>query len=149
MEKAVIIDIDGTIADCNHRLHCVKPPMGVKKDWKKFYELAAIDMPYEWCVDLAKAMKAQGYTIIFLTAREGIQTNEDITRQWLDRNVGIEYVLMMRDKRDFRKDFIVKQEIYQLKVAPYYEIAFCIDDKPEVCNMYKSMGLRVLDCGVI
>jgi hypothetical protein len=145
--NAIVVDIDGTISNAEHRVHLVNGTQ--KKDWKLFNELSAFDPPYTWCVDLVKGMYVQGYAIIFLTAREGSRSTEKITRDWLDINVGIPYELMMRPYKDFRKDFIVKQEIYQTKVAPFYDVAFAIDDKQEVCDMYASMGLRVLNCNKI
>ena len=38
----IIVDIDGTIADCSHRLHYIK---GEKKDWNSFFKAAGKDKP--------------------------------------------------------------------------------------------------------
>ena len=35
-QKAIIVDIDGTIGDLSHRLHHIKNPEG-KKDFDKFH----------------------------------------------------------------------------------------------------------------
>ena len=42
MTKAVIFDIDGTLADCSHRLHHVT---GDKRDWNKFFAEMSEDPP--------------------------------------------------------------------------------------------------------
>lgn len=147
MQKAIIVDIDGTISNAEHRVHYVQTTG--RKNWVKFNEQSAFDQPYEWCVDLVKGMHAAGYTIIFLTARAGTEELKTMTRAWLDQHVGIDYTLLMRPDKDYRPDFIVKQEIYQSHVAPFYEVAFALDDKEAVCNMYKTMGIRIFHCDII
>src|ERR1044071_3698945 len=40
--KDVILDIDGTVADCSHRQRFIR---GKSKKWKKFFEAAQKDQP--------------------------------------------------------------------------------------------------------
>lgn len=40
--KAYIFDIDGTIADCSHRLHFIT---GEHKNWDAFYDACLDDAP--------------------------------------------------------------------------------------------------------
>jgi hydroxymethylpyrimidine pyrophosphatase-like HAD family hydrolase len=147
LQKAVICDLDGTLCNAEHRLQYVNGTQ--KKDWKAFNELSAHDEPYEWCLDLVHGMSARGYEIVFLTAREGSKATESVTREWLDRHIHFHYILLMRGAKDYRPDYIVKQEIYQTKIAPFYDVAFAIDDKEAVCSMYKSMGIRIFNCDKI
>jgi len=54
--NAIIVDLDGTLCDCNHRRHFVE---GGNKDW------IANDKVNEWCKELLIAMYLKGYKIIF------------------------------------------------------------------------------------
>lgn len=147
LPKAIVCDLGGTLSNVEHRLHYVNGSQ--KKDWRQFNALSAYDEPYEWCRDLVHAMASEGYHVIFLTAREGSESTENITKNWLMRHVSCEYSLFMRGAKDYRSDFIVKQEIYQQHIAPFYDVAFAIDDKEAVCNMFRSMGIRVFHCDKI
>jgi hypothetical protein len=49
--------------------------------------------------------------------------------------------------RDFRPDFIVKEELYFQKVEPYFDIQFAIDDRPQVLKMWQRLGIPTLAVG--
>lgn len=143
--KAIICDIDGTLANCAHRVMYVDG--SVRKDWNKFNALSVNDTVNEWCLNLVRAYNEAGYKIIFLTARSGSPETKKITEQWLQNNVGfIPHILLMRKENDYRTDFITKQEIYNLEVAPYYDVEVAIDDKLAVCQMFRSCGIAAFHC---
>lgn len=52
----------------------------------------------------------------------------------------------MRKDGDFRKDSIVKEEIYREWIEPFHEVLFCIDDRKQVVDMWRSIGLTCLQC---
>src|SRR4051812_414476 len=52
-KQAIIVDIDGTLANCDHRRHFVDGSMG-KKDWIAFYEAMAQDTTNEWCHEIIR-----------------------------------------------------------------------------------------------
>lgn len=146
-QQAIIVDLDGTLCDNSYRVQYVDGSQ--KKDWDKFNALSANDPVVEWCLDLVKGFDNQGYHIVFLTARQGTDSTKKITEEWLDRNVKPyvpHYSLVMRDVGDYRTDFITKQDLYMQKVAPFYDVAFAIDDKLSVCQMWRSLGIAALHC---
>src|ERR1700722_9162155 len=54
---AVIIDIDGTAANIDHRLHFVHPEPGKKKDWRSFSESASEDLVNNWCRSICNLLE--------------------------------------------------------------------------------------------
>lgn len=62
----IIFDMDGTLADINHRRHFVerKP-----KDWNSFYEGMIGDTPIQPVVMMAQLLKSAGHRIIIATGR--------------------------------------------------------------------------------
>jgi len=132
----VIVDIDGTLADVQHRLHHIKGPG--KRNWGKFFRDAHKDQPVEivarWVNNLAPE-----YTAILITGRPE-ECRKD-TETWLTQH-GIRYKkLHMRSTGDHRPDTVVKKELLE-KVGPE-RVAFVIDDRPPVCDMYRECGMRV------
>jgi hypothetical protein len=145
--KAIIVDIDGTIADARHRLHFIDGTDG-KKNWNQFNAMSAFDNHNQWCVDLVYNYAEAGYEIVFLTARSGSPETRKITDDWLRAHVPalIKYHLFMRKDKDFRPDFVSKQEVYNLEIAPYFDVQLAIDDKPAVCSMWRTCGITSLLC---
>lgn len=143
-EKAIIIDIDGTLADCEHRRHHVE-----NKDWNSFYAAMADDKPNKWCWELAFGMENRGYVILLVSGRPAEW--RDTTLKWLE-NSGINFnfpedtILFMRKSGDFRKDSIIKEEIFRFEIEPHFDVLFCVDDRKQVVDMWRSIGLTCLQC---
>jgi hypothetical protein len=68
------------------------------------------------------------------------------TEAWLDRH-GLPWeALYMRAAGDHRKDSVVKRELFDAHVAGRYNVAFVIDDRPQVVRMWREeLGLFVFD----
>jgi hypothetical protein len=137
--KGIIVDLDGTLCNSDHRKHFVDAG-----NWKSFYENLIHDEPHEWCLEIIKAVK---WDFIFVSGRP--EKYRNLTEQWFenktDINIGF-YDLFMRKDGDFRKDSIIKEEIYRGYIEPKYEIMFCIDDRKQVVDMWRSIGLTCLQC---
>lgn len=135
--KVIIVDLDGTLCNADHRKHLVE-----NKNWNSFYENLVKDEPNNWCLNILDRFKLN--EIIFVSGRP--EQYRKITRDWL---VNIGYtspLLFMRKDGDFRKDSIVKEEIYREHIEPDYEVMFCIDDRKQVVDMWRSIGLTCLQC---
>ena len=50
--------------------------------------------------------------------------------------------LFMRKEGDFRKDSIVKEELYRTHVEPVCNVEFVLDDRDQVVEMWRSIGLN-------
>lgn len=145
--KAIIVDIDGTLADARHRLHLIQNAEGTV-NWPAWDALCHKDTPFAWCVGIVTAMHRAGYKIIFLTGRG--ERIREATQKWLTDNLPVTVVqtsiLLMRKNGDHRKDIVIKEEYYRNEIEPKYEVAFAIDDRDAVVEMFRGLGLTVLHC---
>lgn len=130
LPEAIIFDVDGTLA---HR-HSRGP-----------FELHKVseDYPIQSVVDMLKGYSLQGYQIIVLSGRDGVCYNDTV--QWLDDHVGVEWdIFHMRREGDNRPDTEVKSEMFWDVVAPNYNVVAVVDDRPKVCQMWRDLGLKVI-----
>jgi hydroxymethylpyrimidine pyrophosphatase-like HAD family hydrolase len=65
MSKIVLCDIDGTVANNDHRQHLLKE----FKDWDKFFAALIDDKPIPKVIDLIKKYNLDGQKICFITGR--------------------------------------------------------------------------------
>lgn len=140
--KAIIVDLDGTLCNTQHRQHYME---GKKKNWQAFYDGLVNDEPNEWCLSLINAMEASGHRILFVSGRPDSYKHKTVL--WLNTNTSTTaYKLFMRREGDFRKDSIVKQEIYRELIEPSFDVVFCVDDRQQVVDAWREIGLTCLQC---
>jgi phosphoglycolate phosphatase-like HAD superfamily hydrolase len=140
--RDILFDIDGTLADCSHRMHWVRTK---PKNWKAFNAAMAKDMPHHDIIWLAKTLYAAGNRIIISSGR-GEETR-DVTVNWLDNNAGLQGVycrLYMRPLNDFRSDVIVKSEMLDQMIKDGYDPYMAFDDRDGVVAGWRSRGIRCL-----
>jgi phosphoglycolate phosphatase-like HAD superfamily hydrolase len=142
MKPLVLFDIDGTLADISHRRHHV---MGENKNWGAFFKHMGDDAPNQPVVDLYKALQVSGlYDLVIVSARP--DNNRPVTEQWLVWN-GIEFErLIMRPAGDYRPDTEIKKEILDLLRDEGKDIAFVVDDRDCVVDMWRKNGITCLQC---
>ena len=139
--KAIIVDLDGTLCDIEHRIHHVKSK---PKNWQAFNQGIDQDKSYFWCIELIAAMKARGYKVFFVTGRQ--ESSREMTVSWLTRH-HVDYdELYMRGNRDFREDSDVKEEIYYSKIEPVAQVLFVVDDRKSVVDRWRELKLTCLQC---
>lgn len=138
--RAVIFDIDGTLADLEHRRKHLP-------DWGKFFADMHLDTPITPVVRLQKDIRSMGKIIILCTGRP--EEHRRTTEVWLKDNlIGWDY-LFMRPSGDYRSDVIVKREILHEKIRgemPSIEIDYVVDDRQCVVDMWREEGLVCLQC---
>jgi phosphoglycolate phosphatase-like HAD superfamily hydrolase len=136
----VLVDMDGTLADVSHRLHHLKGP---RKDWNQFFRLMHRDPPSEivlkWVQNLAPE-----YRVFIVTGRPEKYLPQTI--EWLARqHVNYEKILMRRNG-DHRPDYVVKRDL--LNSVEKDRVAFVIDDRPTVCDIWRRCGLRTIQVAI-
>lgn len=52
----------------------------------------------------------------------------------------------MRKNDDYRQDAVIKEEIYNLYIQPKFDVLFCIDDRKQVVDAWRNLGLVCLQC---
>lgn len=138
---AIIVDVDGTFANNEHRRPFVeKQP----KDWKSYLALVDKDTVYAWCNDLVQAMVQAETLPIFVTGRD--ESHRVVTENLIRRSGIREYELHMRACGDYRQDAIVKRELFDKHIAGKFNIKFAIDDRQQVVDLWRSMGIVCLQC---
>ena len=139
-KKAIIVDIDGTIADNNHRTHLIE---GKKKDWEQFFEKMVDDKPIEENIHLIRKSFNQGLNVLIVSGR--YERHECLTRLWLDKYLGIDdYLLFLRKDNDKRPSFKVKKEILK-QLREKYFIKYAFDDNEKDIKMYTEEGIEAFN----
>lgn len=138
--RAIIVDIDGTLADCSRRVHHIQK---TPKDWDAFYTGCGEDKPIGHIHWLLCRMKTfDDIQVLFVTGRaERIRLE---TANWLHQREIFAFELFMRPDGDHRTDDILKREIYERDIAPYYDVLFALEDRGRVCQMWRSIGVPCL-----
>ena len=128
--KAVLVDIDGTTAIITGR-----SPF----DGSRVHQ----DVPNQPVIDVVRALHTAGQQIVFLSGRTEACRAE--TEAWLTRHVGVPYDgPFMRPAGDQRKDSIVKVELFDTHVRENYDVTCVLDDRNQVVNAWRALGLTVL-----
>lgn len=136
--KYVIVDMDGTIADCSHRIHHVT---NGNHNWDAFESMSMDDVPRQPIIDLVKLFKVNGYEILIVSGRQIGRAGKN-TVKWLEKHCVPYKYIFMRQTGDNRPDNIVKQEI--LDKLPKDRIGYVLDDRNQVVKMWRDNGLTCL-----
>jgi hypothetical protein len=146
--RGFICDIDGTVADKGDR--------GIHD-----YDKVGLDNPKEATITVVKILAAEMQPL-FMSGRPDTNQCRKDTQNWIIRNIDpfgqffdIRYHLLMRpeflkdkpSKRDFRKDYEVKKELYETHVEPFYDIQFAIDDRPQVLKLWHELDIFTFAVG--
>lgn len=130
--EMVICDIDGTIADCSHRMKYID---GKVKDWDKFFSEVGKDSTINDVIRIIRKYNSEGKRIILVTGR-----NEDCRKQtteWLHKNNIPFFALLMRTSGDRKEDYVVKCNILESYFKDHNKIIKIIDDRPQViCKIW-------------
>jgi len=132
---AIIVDIDGTLALSR----------GIRNPYDGTRVLE--DIPFKHIIMLVELLMQNGHVPIFMSGREDKYRKD--TKEWLLLSVnfpapGPFFFLHMRATGDSRPDTVVKRELYEKHVAGKFDVKYVIDDRPQVCAMWRDMGLVVL-----
>ncbi|WP_326554636.1 phosphatase domain-containing protein [Micromonospora sp. NBC_01813] len=127
--KAVIVDIDGTVALMGSR-----DPF----DESRVHE----DRPNRAVIEAVEALEGQNYAVIFCSGRtDGCR---EATEKWLVDHLDVQYAaLHMRAASDFRPDWAMKLEIFNRHIRNDYNVVGVFDDRQSVVEMWRSLGLTV------
>ncbi|MEU8814292.1 AAA family ATPase [Actinoplanes sp. NPDC048796] len=129
LPPALLVDIDGTVALMNGR---------GPYDWDE----VGSDLPHQSVITAVRAMHAAGNAIVFCSGRDEVCRAE--TEAWLGLYVDVPYeALFMRPWGDARKDWVVKQEIFEEEIRDRWRIVGVFDDRRQVVRMWRELGLTV------
>ena len=132
IQPAIICDLDGTLA--------------IKHPGRTWFDASTCDrdginMPV---LEVLSAFHSTHH-IIFCSGREN--KDREPTLAFIKKCLPTlienhDFSLFMRETEDFRKDSIIKHEIYQMCIKDKYEILFVLDDRTQVVRMWRdAIGL--------
>lgn len=129
--KCIVIDMDSTM--------CFNT---TKRPW--FGDGAAEgminDVPNTGMCDMIRQLQ-EDFVIVVATGRD--TTQEEVTKQWLAKQGINPDEFYFRTKGDFRKGVVVKKEQIEA-ILEKYDIVAIFEDCEPIVNMYREMGLTVL-----
>lgn len=113
-----------------------------KRDYKRFFESCKDDSPIQTTIDIVSYLRAR-YPVMFCSGRP--EEYKGLTMNWLAAHgIGLgggDTALIMRPTGDMRQDYIVKKELYLTHIEPFYTVKCVFDDRQQVVDMWRSLGL--------
>lgn len=163
----IIFDLDGTLADCEHRRHYVdgsrtcytarylllNPQTKWKPDWNAFYQACDKDTPIWPVVNVLRDFS--GDVQIWSGRCESVR---DKTLDWLANEAGLKgtnylwdlkyepNILKMRPVGDNTPDDELKERWLDETLSAGQTIDGVFDDRPKVVRMWRRRGIFVFDC---
>ncbi len=141
-KKIIIFDIDGTLANIEHRRAYVRTK---PKNWPAFNRAMVNDTPYQDIVWLYKTLQKQEDTVMLIASGRG-EEERHVTTTWLSAYGIVFKQLYMRPANDSRQDNIIKEEILEQIRVEYGEPFMVVDDRNQVVDMWRTNGVRCLQC---
>ena len=159
MQKTIIFDLDGTLANIDSRRDISMKPNG-RLDWDVFAapnSILALDKPNAPVIKMAQMFKADGFKIVIFSGRN--DRGFDATVQWLNNNhVPFDFLVMRPDKfKDkswpiadgnpatpdmrFMPDEILKKKMLDTFVD-IDDVFLVVDDRDKVVKMWRDLGLN-------
>lgn len=129
LPKAVVFDIDGTLAHMNGK----RGPF----DFTKVHldDVDSTVREHTWF------QRQYGRTIIIVSGRDDSCWFE--TKEWLNQNMITHDFLFMRNTGDQRKDSLVKEDIYNIHIKDNYNVVCWYDDRQQVVDHMRKLGVKV------
>ena len=128
LPMAIVVDIDGTIARMDGR-----GPF----DWHRVGE----DKPHTDIIYLVNELSRDNL-VILCSGRDNVCRSE--TLDWLRKHDVPYHELYMRPEGSMEKDRVVKERIYKDHIKGKYNVLFVVDDRNQVVDLWRSLGLRCL-----
>lgn len=137
--RVAVIDIDGVLADVRGRLHHIQAP---HRDWDAFFAGLVDDPVLAPGRAHVRAAAGEGLAIVYLTGRPE-RCRVDTVR-WLKAHGLPEAEVVMRPDHDRRPARVIKVEALR-QLALVREIAYLLDDDPQVCDAARKAGFCAIE----
>lgn len=132
LPKAIICDLDGTLALIEHR-----SPYDASTAEKDI-----LNNPIANILHVYSHQTEFSIDIILLSGRDEKYRSQ--TAQWLKKHGIIYKELYLRPDDDKRKDTIYKKEVYDRYIKNKYDVLFVLEDRTQVVEMWRNEGLICL-----
>lgn len=136
MKNIILFDLDGTLADCQHRIHHITEG---KKNWKEFFKACPLDAPIKHAIMVLNALSANGYSIYITSGRSDEVRVE--TEVWLSHNNVYYDRLIMRKAGDYTDDGLLKPSWLTDGTIPKENVLCAFDDRARVVKAWRAAGI--------
>jgi len=128
--EIIVVDIDGTLA---------KNVSG-----RKFYDESRVgEDEYVRHVAMATIAVAEHWEVPIIVVSGRSENCRTETIEWLARHDYPYTDLIMRKAGDYRPDWVVKNEIYDEHILPYFDVLMAFDDRDQVVRHVRARGVPV------
>ena len=135
LPPCIIVDIDGTIADYAN-----------KREWMDYENVYLDEVKHHTLSVIESYCTGKDLKIFFFSGRENTGKCFSETTRWLVDNVFANYpnisrcqeLLELRAEKDYRKDSIVKKEMYEKHIKNKYNCLLVFDDRNQVVDMWRN-----------
>lgn len=136
MQDIVLFDLDGTLANGDHRVHHVlKHP----KYWRTYFHHCDADKIIPHARVIFCAMIAAGFQVWIVSGRS--DEVRDKTLQWLDENECLPHNLIMRKEGDCTGDDVLKVSWLKDGTIPKERVLCVFDDRARVVKAWRKAGI--------
>jgi len=138
----VVVDLDGTLADCSARQHLV---IGTHRDYDAFHARLAEDPVHEPIAALMRAMVRAGHEVVLVTARP--HSTRAATYAWLkERGLENDFhaLFLLRPDGDSTPAVVLKRS-WLCAFGPE-RVLFAVDDDARNAAMFREAGVVCLHC---
>lgn len=134
MKRAVLYDFHGTLVNVTSIRHLV-----AARAYDAFYAGSLLCPPIEATVMAARHSAEAGYRNLLFTGMP--DSYSDGLVDWLTRHGVPMGPISMRVTGDYRKDFVVKREMYLAALEEGYQIIRAWDDNPRCLELWTHQGI--------
>ena len=139
LKDSIIVDIDGTLANGEHRQHWLK---NKPKNWNAYQAAIHLDTPINPVIDLVNILYSTGLAILLCSGRQ--EKERKATEEWMKRHEVKYTELYMRPTEDYVDDTVIKERMFH-RLKEEYNIKFVIDDRKKVKRKWVELGVFVMD----
>ncbi len=150
MKPLYIFDLDGTLADCTHRLPLIQQ---TRKDWRGFFAACVDDKPILPAIRTLQALRKGGAEVWIWTGRSDEVQPE--TEEWLYKHGCIKYSMFlhwqpfappesfrMRKAGDHQPDDELKRGwLGEIEPPEYWRLTGVFEDRQRVVEMWRAAGI--------
>lgn len=137
-----VFDIDGTIANNEHRSHLLPfSDLHLTSSWKDYNKACSGDSPIIPMINMMNALAESSQVYIMTSRSDEVEWR---TLEWLQDNE-VEYdSIYMRSRHDNRKDYKIKEEwLNEISDGDKSNVVI-FEDNPQVIKHLRSCGYTVM-----
>lgn len=138
-QRAVIVDLDGTLCNDSSRKHLVE---GKHRDYDAYHAALMSDEPNPKLLSKLDAFTDEGVLIFYITGRP--EKYRSLTLDWfMLHDVPPGMLFMKPDNNVMQKAADFKREVIERELKSL-DIGFAFDDNDRVLEMLKGLGIETV-----